>query len=82
MAMQISRTLGARLGAWVMINGTWYKKHRPLIKCFIWLSDKASMLLEELVLLKSSFERQDIGPRTYEQTQRLLLDSLARLESQ
>ncbi len=40
-----------------------------------------ALLLEELVLLEQAYKREEIGPKTYEQTRRLLLDSLARLEA-
>lgn len=39
------------------------------------------LILDELVLLERSFRSEEIGPKTYEQARRLLLDSLARLEA-
>lgn len=38
------------------------------------------LLLEELVMLEDARKSDRVGPKTYEQTRRLLLDSLARLE--
>lgn len=38
------------------------------------------LLLQELLLLERAFERQQIGPKTYEQTRRQLVDAIARLE--
>jgi hypothetical protein len=38
------------------------------------------ILLEELVLLEKARRRDEIGPKTYDQTRRVLLDALARLD--
>lgn len=38
------------------------------------------LLLDELLLVERAFEQQQIGPKTYEQTRRQLVDALARLE--
>jgi hypothetical protein len=37
------------------------------------------LLLDELVALERAYKSEQIGPRTYEQTKRILLDSIARL---
>lgn len=37
-------------------------------------------LLDEMVLLKKAFEQGEIGPHTFEQTEREILNALARLE--
>jgi hypothetical protein len=39
------------------------------------------LILDELVVLEAAYEAKHIGPKTYEQARRLLMDSLARLES-
>lgn len=39
-----------------------------------------SLLLDELVALEKAFRAKEIGPKTYEQARRTLLDSLARLD--
>lgn len=39
-----------------------------------------SLLLDELVALEKAFRSKEIGPKTYEQARRTLLDSMARLE--
>lgn len=38
------------------------------------------ILLDELVAVEKAFRQEDIGPKTYEQTKKLLLEALARLE--
>src|SRR5690606_3566097 len=39
------------------------------------------LLLDELVAVEKAFAAKEIGPKTYEQARRTLLDSIARLES-
>lgn len=39
-----------------------------------------NLLLEELVSLEKAFNTKEIGPKTYEQARRTLLDSMARLD--
>jgi hypothetical protein len=38
------------------------------------------LLLDELVALEKAFRAKEVGPRTYEQARKTLLDSIARLE--